>query len=479
MRILRFLFLVMVTSLTLVSCKKDTKVDEDDIAYFGGEVVNPLKDFVIISKYDKTLDTVTLDENNRFIYKVKPVESGLYTFRLWASQGLEYQMVLLEPQDSIMFRLNTMEFDETLVFSGKGAKKNNYLIDLFLEGEVEDQEVLGLCQLPVNEFSNRIDSIRNSKLDKLNTFITNHSVTPAFAEIAEANINYDYYLSKEVYPFVNYVNNERKTLESLPDDFYNFRKDVNYDHKLVRDYFPYSSFLKYHFENMALAKYFEKSNDSIFNIKSLDYNLIRLNLIDSLVADKELKNTLLMEAAVEFITKSKNVDTFDPLLESFKSKCTNNHQQEYVSNLVGSLKDLKPGNKIPDVLITDFRDNQKSIKSLITKPTVIYFWSTAYRTHIDSHNKAKELKLKYPEVDFISININVENNKLWHKIIRDNNYDLKREYKFNNPKSARHQLAIYPINKVMILDKNAEIVNAHTNMFYIGFEEELLGLINK
>lgn len=479
MKLIQNLFLVIIASLTIVSCKKDTNVNEGDIAYFGGEVVNPLKDFVILSKSDKILDTIALDENNRFMYKVKPVESGLYTFRLWASQGLEYQMVLLEPKDSIMFRLNTMEFDETLVFSGKGAKKNNYLIDLFLEGEVEDQEVLGLCQLPVNEFSNRIDSIRNSKLEKLNNFVVNYDVTPAFAEIAEANINYDYYLSKEVYPFVNYVNNERKTLESLPEDFYNFRKDVNYDHKLVRDYFPYSSFLKYHFENMALAKYFEKSNDSVFNIKSLDYNLIRLHIIDSLVGDKELKNTLLTEAAVEYITRSKDVDSFDPLLESFKSKCSDGNQLEYVSNLINSLKELKPGNEIPNVAVMDFKSNVSTLKALVKRPTVIYFWSTAYRTHVDSHKKAIELKTKYPEVDFIAINVNVENNKLWHKIIRENKYNLKHEYVFENPKEARHQLAIYPINKVMIVDKKAKIVNAHTNMFYIGFEEELLGLINR
>ena len=479
MRILRFLFLLVIANLALVSCKKDVQVDEADFAYFGGEIVNPLKEFVIISKADKLLDTVTLDRNNRFIYKVDSLESGLYTFRLWAAQGLEFQMVLLEPNDSIMFRLNTMEFDETLVFSGKGAKKNNYLIDLFLEGEVEDQEVLGLCQLPADDFSNHIDSIRNNKLNRLNKFVTKYDVTNAFKEIAEANINYDYYLSKEVYPFVNYVNNERTTLKSLPEDFYTFRKDVDYDHKLVKDYYPYSSFLKYHFENMALAKHFENSNDSVFNIKSLDYNLIRLNLIDSIVSDKELKNTLLMEAAVEFITKSKNVDTFDPLLESFKAKCSNNNQQEYVSNLVNSLKNLKAGNKIPNVLVTDYRNNQKTLKELIKRPTVIYFWSTAYRTHIDSHRKAQELKEKYPEVDFIAINVNVENNKLWHKIIRDNKYNIEEEYVFNNPKEARHQLAIYPINKVMIIDENSEIANAHTNMFYIGFEDELLGLINK
>ena len=38
-----------------------------------------------------------------------------------------------------MFRLNTLDFDESLVFTGEGAKKNNYLINLFLEHEKEEK----------------------------------------------------------------------------------------------------------------------------------------------------------------------------------------------------------------------------------------------------------------------------------------------------------------------------------------------------
>ena len=50
-------------------------------------------------------------------------------------------MVLLEPNDSIMLRFNTYEFDESLVFTGIGAKKNNYFINEFLQNEVEETRV--------------------------------------------------------------------------------------------------------------------------------------------------------------------------------------------------------------------------------------------------------------------------------------------------------------------------------------------------
>ena len=46
-------------------------------------------------------------------------------------------------------------------------------------------------------------------------------------------------------------------------------------------------------------------------------------------------------------------------------------------------------------------------------------------------------------------------------------------------KDAKHVLAINPINKVIIIDNKGKIVNPHTNMFSMHFEEQLLGLLNR
>lgn len=466
-------------ALSFVSCKDDSKEPDNDFAYLGGEVINPRKNFVIISKSEQVLDTLKLDEDNRFIYKVENLEDGLYTFKLPAAEGLEYQMVLLEPRDSIMFRLNTLEFDESLVYTGKGAKKNNYLINLFLEGEAEDKTILGYSQLPAEEFERLLDSIRYHKLRKLKVFSTSNSTSPYFNELIEGNINYDYYLSKEVYPFVNYSQNERRNFESLPDDFYEYRKSINYDYCHLMDYFPYYSFLRHHFENIALEEHFKNTNDSVFDVKSLGYNLIRLKLIDSLVVNDSIKNSLLVQTAVEYISNSQDVANYDVILNSFSQKNTNKGHNAYVTDIVQSLKDLKPGNKLPKVQIIDINGNKQVLRSVITRPSVIYFWSSAYRSQIDSHKKAAELKTKYPEIDFISININNTDSKIWQKIIKQYRYDANSEFLFANPKEAKHKLAIYPINKVMIVNKYGKIVNAHTSMFNIRFEEELLGLLNQ
>ncbi|RSK38253.1 TlpA family protein disulfide reductase [Mangrovimonas spongiae] len=464
----------------LVSCEKDVN-QNNDVAYLGGEIVNPKDDFVVLTKSDsKLIDTLKLDKRNRFIYKFDSLTSGLYLFKLHAADGFEHQMVLLEPNDSIMLRLNTMEFDESLVFTGHGAKKNNYLIELFLESEIDDKKVLGFSQLPPKEFEAKVDSIRESKLKKLKDFSVKNTVSKRFNDLVEANINYDYYLSKEVYPFVNYSTNERRIIESLPEDFYAFRKDIDYNHSSIKDYFPYYSFLRHHFENLALTKHFKESNDSIFNRKCLDYNLTRLDYIDSLVKSDNIKNSLLMNTAIEFISDNKNVKDYDTFLKSFNSKCSDKDQKEYLTNTINALKGLKPGNTLPNIKVFDFNGNEKRLGQLMNhKPTVIYFWRQSYLRHFqESHEKVKELEKKYPEINFVAINAYENHVPAWQEHLKLYKYDKTNEFLFENPTQGKQSLAIYPINKVILVNKKGQIINPHTNMFSIHFENQLLEALN-
>ncbi|GGG43288.1 TlpA family protein disulfide reductase [Bizionia arctica] len=474
---MKYLYLLLLLGISLTSCKKDGKETEEGIAYFGGEVINPSTNYVILLQANSVIDTFTLDSKNRFIYKLKNVSPGLYTF----SHGGEIQMVLLEPNDSIMFRLNTMEFDESLVYTGAGAKKNNYLIDLFLNGEHEDQVVLGFSQLSPQIFEEKLDSLKELKLKKLKAFNSKQSPSELFIHLAESSIDIQYNLSKEVYPFVNYGNTERGNFESLPNNFYDYREKINYNDPYLVDYFPYSSFLKHHFENLALAKHFKSSKDSIYSKQSIEYNLVRLQIIDSLMTNENIKNSLLISATLEFISNNKNVDDYDKILNYFLNTSTNAQHKEYANKIVNSLKSLKSGNPLPDIVVFDISNKELNLKTVLgDKPCVIFFWSQSNMMRVqECHNKVDELKQKYPEITFIGINANNDNQDLWKKTLEKYKLNTENEFIFKNPKEAQQSLAIYPINKVIIVDKNGKIENSHSNMFSINFEEELLGVLNQ
>ncbi len=472
---MRFLFYSIILVLSLFACEND-KNRPGQHAFLGGEIINPNNDFVVLLKSDMVIDTIKLDNHNRFNYDIINLETGFYTFK----HGSEIQMVLLEPNDSIMIRLNTFDFDESLVYSGIGANKNNYFINEFLQNEILEKKIFKLCQLEPIPFEQTINEIKANKNEYLNGFIDKNNTSKLFKEIAEANINYNYYTNKEIYPIINYSYNNHTIIQDLPKDFYSYRKEVDYNNEGFLEYLNYNSFLRSSINNLSLTKHLDHLKEDHFNSTSLCYNLDKLELIDSLVSNQTIKNDLLYHFTMSFLNKNKEIENNDTIKNYFLSKSTNNENNEIISNLTESLNNLKPGKKFPNIKLVNSQNSELDFHSLIKRPTAIYFWSHNFYEHFkECHYKVKELKIKYPEIDFIAVNVDDENFKTWDKTLKNNRFSEVNEFQFKNPDESMHMLAIYPMTKVIILDKNNIIVNSNANMFSSNFEEQLLGLISK
>ncbi len=472
---MKLYFSIILVLLTLWGCK-DKSETAYNYAYIGGEIINPTANYVVLLKFEETLDTIKLDDKNRFLYKVNNLETGLYSFR----HGYEYQMVLLEPKDSVLFRLNTLDFDESLVYTGKGAKKNNYLINEFLENEIEEKYIFKLCQLTSTVYQNRIDSLRALKLKKFKTFKSKYETSPLFEKIARANIDYDYYSSKEVYPFVHYGKNKEDILKSLPEDFYSYRKNINYNDDLSIHYYKYNKFLRYSLSNISMKEHYLHSNNKHFNRFSLCYNLDRLKLIDSLITNTSIKDGLLYDLAMSYISNNKHVENNNIILKSYLSKAKSEKKKQKMISFTNSLNELKIGSNVPDIKLVNHENNEVDMEAIIDAPTVISFWSHTYHKHFkDSHKEIKKLRIKYPEVVFITINIDDYGLEKSKKSLKRNRFSCKNEYVFKNPKEATKALAIHPMTKAIIVDQNKKIVNNNTNIFSVKFEKQLLGLINQ
>lgn len=473
---MRSIYITIIVTLMLFSCKKDNKEVAANYAYFGGEIINPYNNYIVLSKGDVVIDTIQLNAKNRFLYKIENLDPGLYTYH----HGGEIQMVLLEPQDSLLLRLNTLEFDESLVYSGFGDKKNNYLIEEFLENEIQEKKIFKLCQLDPNKYSNRVDSIKNAKLAKFDKFISKYDSSPLFEEIALANINYNYYSSKEVYPFVHYGQNKWEILKSIPASFYDYRKDIDYNNALFKDYYYYNRFINHNVNNIALSEHMSHEANKQFDRASICYSLDRLNIIDSLITNQTLKDDLLYNFTLNFLSRSTDENNNNTILKSFIKKSKNEEDKAAINNYVASLNNLKQGNILPEIQIVDYKNNVFSLNSLIKKPTVISFWSHAYLDHFkDSHRKINELKIKYPDVNFIMINIDDNDILKIKNALKINNISLQNEYAFKDPDKSVVTLAVRPMTKTIIVDRHQKIVNSNSNMFTSNFEEQLLGAINR
>lgn len=477
MNLIKFLCVFFGLSIIAVGCGDNTNAD-DSYAYIGGEIINPKnKNIILYNTKGKVVDSIILDANNRFIHKVTNLQAGLYSI----THGGEYQMVLLEPNDSIMLRLNTYDFDESLVFTGKGAKKNNYLLKTYLSNENEAKKLVRYSKMEPEIFHEFVEERRLHELNEFSEFLKNNTESDFFKSIVEANINYNTYADKEIYPFAYFGNNKLIHIKDLPVDFYAYRSEVDYNANHLSNFFSYNRFLFSHIDNLAIQSYYKNNPfHSKFDRHTMYYNKSKLNLIDSIITDETIKNNLLKYKARDYISHNHTQEEAKELLDFYLKKTTNSADKLYMNDLVSSLKRLRLGNPIPKLAVVNYNDSEHYLTSIIKKPTIIFFWSSNSKMQYrNSHFKVNELKNKFPQMDFLSINVNDNDDKYWKNIIEQYDFPTTNEFKFKDTHTARKILAVNYLNKSIVVDEFGNILHPNANIFSSEFEQTLENLLLK
>ena len=463
---MKLIFYSVLISFLVLGC--NLKPKPNDFAFFGGEIINPKNNYITIYNNVNKRDTIILDNQNRFIFKVNNLESGLYYF----THGGEFQTLLIEPNDSIMLRLNTNDFDESLVYTGNGSKKNNFLIKAFLNDEVISKEFYQLQHLEPNDFENQINQAKQERLEHLERFISEQETSTLFKKIAKAGIDYSYYTFKEKYPFGYFGNNKLIHYKELPIDFYAYRTQIDFNDLSLSGVYSYNKFMDWYFHNTALKKYYHDGNHLKFNRLALDYNLEKLRLIDSVIDNETIKNYVLKHATRVFVYNTSSAEQSQSMLDSYLEKSTNETDMMYIKNLAYSTQSLSPGNKIPNINIVDFNSNIKNLHEVITAPTVIYCWSSNFKfSYRNNHYMMKSLKAKFPNMNFIAININDMNTRSWKKTLHLLKFPTENEYMFKNPNEAIQKFAIANSQKVLIVDSSGFIIKSNADLLGASIDE--------
>ena len=88
---IKVIFIIIIA----ISCKDQEKKTSEH-TYFGGEIINPITDYVLlIADNSELADTIPLDENNRFLFRIDSLKDGIHNFKHYS----EYQNILLEKGD--------------------------------------------------------------------------------------------------------------------------------------------------------------------------------------------------------------------------------------------------------------------------------------------------------------------------------------------------------------------------------------------
>ncbi len=470
MHLFKQIFVLYFLCLLCFSCNEPAS-NNCGSAWLGGEVVNPKGDYVIINRSRKVIDTIPLDENNFFLYQMENVDPGIYFFN-----HSEFQALYIEPGDSLMLRVNTREFDESLSFTGKGAPKNNLMMDLFLQNERENPFLPGWYMLSPLQFEGKMDSISANKKQMLREFISKRKPSDLFIEIATASIDYNIYLKKELYISANSRKRIYNEEVDIPESFYAYRKTIDFGNEYIRSYYPYYRYLSFYMDNLAFEQYKGKEP---YDRDSFIHNYIKAKLIDSLITHDSLKNSLLRSSASKYFVHAKDEENEQKMLDRFLELNTNPRDQKEIKELANATIQLTPGHQVPNLKLLTTQNTVRDLHSTLKRPSVLYFWSNKSIKHYrEIHTRAQELHSKYPEYDFIGINID-SHFKKWLKTVVNSGYEEITEYQFENFSDAEMQLVIDSVNKAMILDEDGTILNGNTNIFEFDIEAELLVYLNQ
>ncbi len=458
-----FLPLSVLLLTTLTSCKRTFKED-DYVAYFGGEILNPQEKYILFLKDDEVIDTIYLDKNNRFLHKFDSLPPGLYSFK----HNPEYQYVYFDKNDSLMVRLNTFDFDNSVVFCGRGDEKNNFLMELYLKNEADKNNMYDNFDKDVKKFIKNIDSsfaIRKSFYLKRKAEI---GWDENFDVVAKACLDFHHITKKEIYPYAHQFRTGENIRTKLPSNYYEHRKEVDFENALLTNYSPFIKYVSVMLNNVALQK-----DHLDLNENSLENNIEKLNITDTLIKNQKVKNVVLNNVAMMYLLEDQNMYNNQKFIERYLQLTTDKDNKKEITEIYNSVQNLKMGNRLPEIDLVDSSYKPVEINSLISKPTVLFFWTSHAESHFAaSHRKVTELQTKYPEYDFIAINVN-DNDSKWKNALKKYNFEGVRELHAVDFETIRKQWVITKIHRIIILNADGTIKNGFANLFDVNFEQNL------
>ena len=447
---------------------------ETNSIYVGGQINNPETDYVVLSHENETIDTLFLDEKNQFSGKFEALEGGIYTFK----HPPESQIMYMEPGDSIVIWLNTMSFDESLNFSGTGAEKSNFLLDMFLHNQGDNDLILTYYKIEPNEFAKITDSIKEQRLRRLEDLQEKHEFSDEFLEIAKSSIDYEYYDLRERYTFLirKYYNN---FAEKIPEDFNDYREKIDFNNEELQDYYVYTNLIDDYLRSKSIedCSLDHKDHKKCLNINTFKNIEKRILLIDSLSNIESLKNEFLDRLASQAIIMAETESRLDSVLDLLERiDYTNLESAEEMAEIQ---KNYFNGRSIGDLIARNAKGEIIHYKDIINSPTITYAWSIyAPAHHRWQHNIVKDLKIKFPELQFLGINIDLGEREEWLRTIETFGYDKETEFQITNRQPTKESYKKY-LNKVLFVDANSTIVRGDIQFGSPEFESEILEFLNE
>ena len=433
--------------------------------FFGGQIVNPSSREVTLYQGNKVVETLKLDKTIRFQKKFDSIVSGIYKLEHFP----EFQTVLLEDKDSLWVRINAIAFDESIVFSGIGASKNNFLMELILKQKSESEYLSSKYASNSKIFNSILDSLLTEKkqlwlkMDSVNT------LSPIAQKVTQAAYIYHYANIRERYALL------RGMQWTLQEDslFFGFRKFLNYSDNDLAFFDPYINYIL----NFISQKSLKPSIPYFKQKQTTDFNIERLKVLDQKIKGTLLRNNLARAIAFQEILTFENHLQHNRFLQYY---ATVNSSPVYLTEILAlhsSINNMETNKPLPNIALQAVsRENVSSDSILNNKVTVIYFWSQTQMNHYkNTLEQVKYFQNKHPNIRFIGVCIQPFNSMVdqVQKMMETNPED---QFSIIDFEKASEAWVLTLLNKAIILNFKGKIIDGFGNFSDLAFEKKLTEL---
>lgn len=465
----------LLLGLIFTSCNDSSSKENNSQAFIGGQIMNPLSEYFILYKDNKPLDTVYLDTKNKFKYHFKDVKTGVYVFR----HGAEQQNVYLNPGDSILLNLNTFEFNESLYFSGQGAEKNNFLLDMFLRDEKNADLIFNYYEYGPEDFIHLTDSITTHRLNSLDKLQEKTKITEEFREFSQKLIAYENYDLKERYTYMvkKYY---PEFIDKFPGDFHEYRKNANFNEESLQTNSIYVRFIENYMINKTITECLESNaKNDCFKLYDHENIIKRINFIDSLTDLKLIQDHFYTKLGAVGMVMGKNKEDMVEILILLLKKGLEKEKREKIRQIGQIQLAFLPGVNVGSINLLYSSGDKIRFDKIITKPTIVYIWSIHSSEHHKAlHKQITDYREKYPEIDFIGMNIDLGESSNWRNALMKYDYDPEKEFQLETEFVGKESLQYY-LNKLLFVNAKGEVIIGDVYINSPEFESTILEFLNQ
>ena len=440
-----FKIIVMFISILLfISCQ----LFNNKKTYLVGKILKKTNDKISLLKDEKIINETLISDDGSFNLKLDSINNGLYNFKHLP----EFQYIILESGDSLVLRLNALDFDESLVFSGIGSPKNNYLIDIFLNHEKEESFLNSKLKKNSLIFKNTIDSLLSYKINRFNNFQKTNKLNTISKLILEYAIKLPLYSKIEAYLSINKQTN---LLNTINNTFYEYRDEIDLNIEELSNFKPYLDYIILRTINESGIDYNSYSN------LDLQFNLDRIKFIDLTISNQIVKSKILRYIAFEYLLKENILIDIDTFLNVFLEISEDNKINAEIEQLYFNITALQVGNFIPNIKIINKNYKTISNRDFNSDKSIIYvFWSYEQNSHqLSLFNRIFKIINQNKNYNFLCININSDKSNWIESLKKIKKRKNIHHFMTSDFESMSKKMILNNLNKVILTDKSGKIVS--------------------